>query len=828
MKRPPVIAALALVLALVASLAWPVEARLERAGAGHSLRVLAADGTLLREFKPEGRGYAVTLGDVAPGAVRALVATEDQRFWRHPGVDPVAVARAAWSNARGGRVESGASTITMQVARAVRQAEARASGRAAPARTWRAKLAEAHLAVRMEARMSKTEILEAWLSRVAFAPGVTGIEAAARHVFGKSAKDLTLPEAALLVGLPQRPTAYDPHRHPERALARQREVLAAMEREAMLSPDDRARHAATPLAFATPPPPEHAHHLAERARHAALELGAASVTTTIDAGLQRFAETAARAHRDRLGAQHVGQVAALVLGNATGEVLAYVGSADFYDGARAGQNDGVRMLRQPGSALKPFLYGAAFDRSLAAPATILADVETTILEAGGAFTAENYDRAYHGPVPLREALASSYNVPAVRMAQRLGPAVLLETLRGMGFASLTAGAEHYGVGLALGNGEVRLLDLARAYASLSRGGTLPPLRTLRAAATSRGDTLALPAELPASRGALSAQASYLLTHVLSDPEARAPGFGRGGPLELPFPAAVKTGTSKDYRDNWAVGTTPRHTVAVWAGNFGGAPMRWVSGVSGAAPLMRALLLHLDEHQGRHYGAAGDFARPAGIETATVCPTSGARPGAFCPLRRAEVFAEGTAPSDTCHVHRRLWLDRSTGALADAATPPADREARTFAVHPPEFHAWMRKNGVPMPPVANARDAATHGGATTVPPTTSHPPHPTPHKTPYSPLPTPQLHVRVPANGARFVLDPVLRADYQRLHLRGEAEEGLRGARWLVDGQPHPGEIGGAPLVLTPGRHRIELVAQRADGTEVRSAPALIDVRGAAP
>ena len=225
----------------------------------------------------------------------------------------------------------------------------------------------------------------------------------------------------------------------------------------------------------------------------------------------------------------------LVLDNASGEVLAYVGSPDFWDARARGQVDGVQALRQPGSALKPFTYGLALQSRRYTPATILPDLDLQIIEAGGAFSPENYDQVFHGPVPLRNALASSFNVPAVRLVREMGPERLLALLRQAGFASLDQPAAHYGVGLTLGNGEVRMTELARAYSGLARGGTLPTLRAVRWAVTASGDTLRPAPEAPKPMG-LSPEVAYVLMDILSDPEARAPGFGRGGPLELPFPA----------------------------------------------------------------------------------------------------------------------------------------------------------------------------------------------------------------------------------------------------------------------------------------------------
>ncbi len=776
---PSILAALGVLLGL--SLAWPLPPTVTPSGAVLSIRVTDREGELLREFRPDGRGRPVPLRAVSPDVVTALVATEDRSFWRHPGVDPLAVARAAWHRATGGP-RSGASTLTMQVARALRGKTDRGLAD---------KLAEAHLALRLELRLTKRDILALWLNRVPFGNGTHGIEAAARLYFGKGARDLTTAEAAFLVGLPQSPSRYDPFRHPERARARQRRVLAAMEQTGRITAAERARLAALPLALATPDRSFRAPHFVEWVL-SGTNGTPAEVRTTLDAALQAEAERIVRAHLAVLDAS-VTAAAAVVLDNRTGDVLAYVGSPDYWD-ARGGQNDGVRMLRQPGSTVKPFTYGLALASGRYTPASILPDLDVQILEAGGAFSPENYDRRFHGPVPLRQALASSYNVPAVAVARELGAEALLRAYRQAGLTSLHRPADHYGVGLTLGNGEVSLLELARAYAGLARGGSLPAVRSVAWQRSGAGDTLRT-ADAPASPNGLAPAVTYLLTDILSDPEARAPGFGRGGPLELPFPAAVKTGTSKDYRDNWAVGTTPTHTVAVWAGNFDGSPMRWVSGVSGAGPILHTLL--------RTLGSGGDFARPAGIVEAVVCPQSGLRPGAYCPSRSREVFLAGTVPTDTCAVHRRVALDRRSGLLADADTPPDAVDDRLFTVYAPAYHDWMRAHGLPFPPSVSRAEVEAADGALV-----------------YSD----RLRVQYPASGTVFHLDPVLRADFQRVTLRGAADADVLDLGWWIDGERLSGDPGAASWALAPGRHRIELRGIGPDGRRLRSRPADVVVR----
>ncbi len=789
-----------LVLFLLGSMAWPLPASID-APPAVSLEITDRSGHRLRTVGPDGRGQPVALNAIAPAAIDALLATEDTRFWWHPGIDPIALARAAWTDLRHGAIISGGSTITMQVARRLRSERDRG---------WTDKLLEMHLALRLELRRSKETILTLWLNRVSFGNRAHGIEAAAQLYFGKPARDLTTAEAAFLIGLPQSPSRYSPFRHLDRATARQRRVLRAMEHAGHLTPDERRHLTALPVDLQPPEHTFHAPHFTERVARSTFNVQRSNVPTsnapvvavrtTLDLDLQRKVAAIVRGHITQLTDRSVTNAAAVVLENKTGDVLAYVGSADFWDARTGGQNDGVRMLRQPGSALKPFTYAAALSTRRTTPASILADIPLQVLEAGGAFSPENYDHRYHGPVPLREALAASYNVPAVRMARALGPETLLQTLRRAGFASLDQPATHYGVGLTLGNGEVRLIELARAYAGLARGGSLPPLRAERWRLTADGDTIHVPPDVPARPNGLSPQVAYLITDILQDPEARAPAFGRGSPLELPFPAAVKTGTSKDYRDNWTVGYTPRHTVAVWAGNFDGSPMRWVSGVSGAGPIFQSIMHTL--------GSGGDFERPAGIETATICPASGQRPGAFCPAPRPEVFLAGTAPTDTCTVHRRVRIDTRSGLRAPDDTPEQFVDERLFTVHPERFHPWMRENNVSLPPpVTHAAAPTAQSSSDTEPPLTN------------------RLQIQYPDDGTTYRLDPVLRAHHQQIHLRGTAASALRDVHWTIDGTRLDADYREATWRLRPGTHTLTLRAVRPDGPPVQSRPVRVRVVG---
>ena len=363
-----------------------------------------------------------------------------------------------------------------------------------------------------------------------------------------------------------------------------------------------------------------------------------SLHTPLDLPLQEALEAEARHTVMTMKSSGVRHAALVVLYNATGGILAWVGSPDFFE-PKSGQVDMVISPRQPGSALKPFLYGLAFDRGFS-PASVLPDLATVYQTSTGPYAPRNYDRRFHGPVRAREALASSFNLPAVELASRLGPAELLLTLQRAGFASLRRDASYYGLGLALGNGDVTLLELANGYRAIAAGGMWRPVRWLTSEALESD-----------ARRVMSPGSAALVLDILADPVARIPGFGPVTPLEFPFPAAAKTGTSRHFTDNWAVAVTGGFTVAVWVGNFDGRPMEGVSGVAGAGPLLhRATLLTARRH------APGGLPTPEqlGARPISICRLSGLRAGARCPVS-SEWFLPGTVPGDTCDWHTGAGL-----------------------------------------------------------------------------------------------------------------------------------------------------------------------------
>jgi penicillin-binding protein 1C len=543
--------------------------------------LLARDGSVLQLVRTDAttrRGAWVALHEVSPALRHALVLSEDRRFWEHAGVDWRALAAGAWGRAWDGKTR-GASTITMQLAALLDAGLARPAG----GRGMGDKLAQIDAARELEQRWSKTQILEAYLNRVPLRGELVGVAAASMQLFGKHASGLDALEAALLAALVRAPNA------PAATLQRRACELLKLQAQSCEGLATRIEQALArkpgPMAgsLGDAPAPHVARRLAAQA-----PAGTTALRSTLDARLQRVAAAALRRQLAELRGRNVEDGAVLVLDNTTGQALAWVGSAGA--GASASEVDAVLARRQPGSAIKPFVYALALQQRLVTPASLLDDAPLQLAAGaagGGAlYQPRNYDERFRGPVRVREALASSLNVPAVQVGAMLGPEALFDGLNRAGL-KLTHSAGFHGHALALGSADVTLFDLAHAYRVLANDAALG----------GRRDRTAV----------FEPAAAWLVAHMLADPAARASTFGLDSPLVTRGWAAVKTGTSKDMRDNWCVGFTPRHTVAVWVGNAGGAPMHGVSGVSGAAPVWREVMQWLQAG-----ASSAEPARPPGL------------------------------------------------------------------------------------------------------------------------------------------------------------------------------------------------------------------------
>lgn len=696
---------------------------------------LAADGTPLRQLlSSEGQRTLapVSREDLPERLVHATLAAEDKRFYTHGGVDLLAVIRAALDNITSRRVVSGASTITQQLAKI-------SPDERAP-RTFLTKIKEALQARRIEMTLDKDRILTEYLNRVSYGNLLTGCSTASWGYFNKPLRDLSPAECAFLAALPQSPTRLNPFRNLSAVQQRQRHILSRMASQGWLTGEEvklAVAEAATLQrhtgGFAAP-------HAIELLKGDAAVAPDGKIHTTILPALQQRME-AIIAHRlSALAEKHVTHAAAVVIDNKSGRVIGLAGSRDFFaeDG---GQLNGAWVPHSPGSALKPFTYLLALEHGFT-PATILPDLPVEYATPTGIYRPENYDKKHYGPITLREALGNSLNIPAVRMLQQLGgEAILYDELKRLGISTLTESPDHYGLGLTIGNAPVRLLELANAYACLARLGEWKEWTLLQSASSTAAT----------GNRKHSEQVCYLLADVLRDPQARMLAFGPHTVIRMPFSCAVKTGTSTGYRDNWTMGFTPEFTVGVWAGNFDNTPMNQVSGVAGAGPIFRDIMIHLHESHGTTW-----FTEPQGIVHARIDPRNGKRLDAASPTvrsSRGEIFLHGSLPPV------------ATGK---------DYDAEGRALLPREYARWVAGGDNWLSGLV----ALPAGEATNEPP-----------------------RISVPVDGSIFQLDPDLKNHGSRLLLRATGPSGLL---WSSPTITIADENGLHYATLVPGSHELRV------------------------
>lgn len=686
-----------------------------------STKILARDGRLIYEIvDPAGQHHTtLPLAQIPTNCQQATVAVEDASFYSNPGVDVVGIVRALWINLSGGEVVAGGSTITQQVARnMLLDPEERAQ------RTLVRKLRESILAWRLSQAYSKDQILELYLNQTYYGHLAYGLESAAQTYFGKSARDLDLAQCALLAGLPQAPALFDPLIDPQAAHDKQGIVLDLMVKSGVLTDADAQLAKDETLQYSGTPFPIEAPHFVfyvwnqletEYADRPEILYAGLTITTTVDLDLTQTAENIIDRRLKKLAddstsvAHNATDAALVALDPHTGQILAMVGSPDYFNNEISGAVNMAVSPRQPGSAIKPITYAAAFDPALCkvlppasakalpedqcpwTPATMILDVRSSFVTKDGfSYVPQNYDRAYHGPVLARDALGGSLNVPAVKALDHVGIKNMLALAGRMGLTTL-ADADRYGLALTLGGGEVRLVDLTGAFGVFANQGVRAAPVAILKVADAKGNVLE---EWKPSAGEriLDPKIAYLITNILSDNSARLATFGPNSVLQIGRPAAVKTGTTTDYRDNWTIGYTPDLVVGAWVGNADNTPMLNISGVEGAGPIwhdfIRAALTGKPESQ---------FPQPPGLVRAEVCALSGQLPTPYCPLKRSDLFIEGTQPTQPDTLYQPFQIDTATGGLADSTTPASRIISQVFLVLPPQAQEWARSRGIPAPP-----------------------------------------------------------------------------------------------------------------------------------
>lgn len=663
------------------------------------------------------------LGEMSPWVYKAAVALEDRNFWDNPGVNVRGLLRAFASNVQGGAVQGGSSITQQLIKNVIIAPEERTQ------QSYARKIKEVILALEVTRRYPKEKILEWYLNYNFYGNLAYGVEAASQVYFGKSTTELSLAEAAMLAPIPQFP-ALNPIDNPEDAKVRQGVTLQAMaeagyvtqaEADAAFKQELQLRQSVSER-FDIMTAPHFALYVLDRIKR---EYNTAddpyfiwrkglTVYTTLDVDLQRYAEQIAREQVAQLIEQgkNASNASVVVLKNGTGEILAMVGSLDYNNDKIDGQVNVAISERQPGSSFKPYVYLTALQEGMTAASMIL-DVETAFPESDGTYyRPENYDRQYHGPVSLRNALARSYNIPAVRVLAQVGVGDALRTAHRMGINGLNRGLGFYGLNLVLGGGEVTLLDHTFAYSVLGNAGvmvgeparpeelrtgfrTLDPVAVLQVR-DSTGAVLKK-YDQPTAERVVSPEVAFIMADIMSDDVARAPAFGANTDVTLPDrKVAAKTGTTNGFKDNWTMGFTPDFTVGVWVGNTDNESMVNVTGLSGAAPIWNAVMRKV------HEGTPGRwFERPSDIIDRPVCLPSGLRPTPSCPgaNQRNELFVPGTEPKVADNIWQTFDIDKTTGQLATPATAPENREIRSYQILPSEANDWVRDSGIAQPPTS---------------------------------------------------------------------------------------------------------------------------------
>lgn len=692
--------------------------------------ILDRNGNLLYEIidPNAGRRDYVSIADISPFIIAATIATEDKDFYSHPGFNIVAIVRAVIQNLESGSTVSGASTITQQLARNLLLSPEERSER-----SIKRKIKEIFLAAEITRKYTKDQILELYLNENYYSNYAYGIEAAAKTYFGLPAKYLDFSQAAFLAGLPQAPSVYDIFSNREKTLLRHRTVLlltySLSKNEHCIrvgnSDDpicvdevmvDRAISEIENYDFEQVVFPMKYPHWVSYIRAKLEEMYGAqeifrsglTVYTSIDPVIQDLAQQTISAQIQELSANNARNGALVAIAPKSGEILAMVGSPDFNDRENSGQINMATAARQPGSAIKPFIYAAAFEKGWT-PATLLWDVPTEFsptgipedLQYAPPYVPQNYDNKFHGPVLVRDALANSYNIPAVKALEFIGiydnpdtdfPDGFMNFAERVGLNSLVK--PGHGLSIALGGGEVTLLEMTQAFNLLANNGQNIALKPILKIYNSRNELIFEPLPPTEPDQVIRAEHAFQITSILSDDNARSPMFGRNSVLNLPFPSAVKTGTTNDFRDNLTIGYSADLTAGVWFGNADYEPMIGTTGLSGAAPawskFMQAAVPILTDNQ------PNAFEIPAGLGETTICAISGAMPSSYCPTSRNEIFALDQPPlSADQDLWRYLPINTWNGKIANQFCPNSVETLMTINVQDPWARHWLQSTSEGM-------------------------------------------------------------------------------------------------------------------------------------
>lgn len=776
-----------------------------------SLVIQDRDGAFLFEKpSPNGRfGNWLPKGRI-PRHIRLMtMAAEDHRLYEHPGVDPQAIIRAVWGNWFRGFRRSGASTLAMQL---IRQLEPRP-------RTYHSKVIEMYWALVLQLHLKPEGVLREYLNRAPYGNRVQGVHRASLLYFDRPAADLSLAQAAFLAALPWGPSFLNPfhERGKKRAWARAKRILKRARELSMISAQEYREALTDPIKIEPKPQRSISSvHFTQRIQrnwklqHSSQpEQQVTTLRTTLDLLLQKQVQTILRKKLQKLRSFGAGTGAVVVLDHRSGDILAYVGSHSYFSKKEHGAIDYLQVKQSPGSTLKPFVYAHAMQRLGYTGATLMADVATGYLWRRGSYNPQNDDSRFLGPLRMRVALGNSRNIPALKTLAAVGVSRTLRLLRGLGFHSLSKDAEHYGLGMAIGSAEVRMMELARAYAILARGGKPLKLRWALGAKDSLGRQRnpsrfypnLFASRLPEQAPSLKPAVARAIADMLSDPMARIPSFSRYNSLEYRYPVAIKTGTSQGYRNAWTMAFSDRVVVGCWMGSHDRRSMVDVSGTRGCGPVvkavMKAAMKRVDPHQ-----PPQTFPHPEGWTRQHVCPLSGQPASSYCPGSVEEWFPpHHKHKHKNCPFHKRLRVDRRNGLLAGKQCPTTATVRLPFVTVPPAYSTWAAMLRLPRPPTQYSPMCPAAGQTQT----------------------QARLSIRTPLNNARYLVDPTVPKEYSTIALQAESSQPLRQILWYHNGEPFAQTPWPYTLrwPLRSGTHRF--MAASPDG-KYRSKPIVIHVK----
>lgn len=700
-----------------------------------SLILTDRNNIVLREVTNSSGNYAYWLDfeEIPPFVLDSLVAAEDENFYSHRGVDYRAVIRALWGNIRKLEVHSGASTISMQLARLVKKHKRSLSGKIAQVFTARA----------LEVKLTKEQILTLYINMVPMGSGNSGLEAGAKEYFDTSLNLLSRSQVATLIGIIQGPSLYNPRRNNIGAIKRRDYVLNQLlnlgyidsnsferaKREELVTYD----RSVSPIAMHFT---DYVIFENQTKKFQGLQ------KTSLDSDLNSKIEDLLRIHIDKMKKDGITHGSILVLDNRTMDILAMVGSPDYWDGDK-GSNNGVVTRRQPGSTLKPFTYAKAFELGKN-PSDVISDIPVSFVGSDNKlYEPRNYSEEFLGPVTLFDALGRSLNIPAVKLANEIGIDRLLESYRSYGFWSLIEDIDHYGLGLTLGSGEVSLIELVRSYSIFPNKGWLKDYRYLDSHGYHEGTKV------------MEESAAYLVTDILSNSNLRLRAFGINNPLLFPYPISIKTGTSNNWKDNWVIGYNKDFTLGVWVGNFSGDPTNQFSGIAGAGPLFHQVSNLVTYHMNyKQEEIWTDI--PDGIVVKEICLTSGHLPNEFCQQTKFMSVQTSNNPEEVCDVHRKITIDSRNGFLASELTSEEYRVEKVYEYLHPEYAFWMVENNIKAPP------------------------------TKFSPIidRVTNLEIIHPRDGDTFIIEPGYDLNTQSIELKATTNRQIESLYWYVNGEKY--------------------------------------------